>query len=88
MAVSSLFCTVYAIHQQTSLLITPIPPFSSPFLSSLTSIHTLTSQVVDINSIPSGWMGLDIGPKTLADIQLGLADCKTGENNIVYKLNF
>ena len=22
-------------------------------------------------------MGLDIGPKTLADIQAGLADCKT-----------
>ena len=35
------------------------------------------NKVVDINSIPAGWMGLDIGPKTLADIQAGLADCKT-----------
>ena len=32
-----------------------------------------------MNSIPAGWMGLDIGPKTLSDIQAGLADCKTGE---------
>ena len=35
------------------------------------------NKVVDINSIPDGWMGLDIGPKTIADIQAGLADCKT-----------
>ena len=35
------------------------------------------NQVVDVNSIPEGWMGLDIGPKTIADIQAGLADCKT-----------
>lgn len=34
-------------------------------------------KVVDINAIPDGWMGLDIGPKTIADIQSGLADCKT-----------
>ena len=34
-------------------------------------------KVVDINSMEKGWMGLDIGPKTLADIQAGLADCKT-----------
>lgn len=33
---------------------------------------------MSIDSIPEGWMGLDIGPKTLADIQAGLADCKTG----------
>ena len=35
------------------------------------------NKVVDINAIPDGWMGLDIGPKTIADIQAGLADCKT-----------
>lgn len=34
-------------------------------------------KVVDVNSMEKGWMGLDIGPKTLADIQAGLADCKT-----------
>ena len=35
------------------------------------------SQIVDINNIPAEWMGLDIGPNTLKDIQAGLADCKT-----------
>jgi len=35
------------------------------------------TQVVDVNAIPDGWMGLDIGPKTVAEIQAGLADCKT-----------
>jgi phosphoglycerate kinase len=35
------------------------------------------NKVVDINAIPDGWMGLDIGPKTIADIQAGLSDCKT-----------
>jgi len=35
------------------------------------------SQVVNIDAIPADWMGLDIGPKTIADIQAGLADCKT-----------
>jgi len=35
------------------------------------------SQIVDINSIPADWMGLDVGPKTIADIQEGLSDCKT-----------
>ncbi|RYG68805.1 phosphoglycerate kinase [archaeon] len=34
-------------------------------------------QVVDVNNIPEGWMGLDIGPKSIADIQAGLSDCKT-----------
>jgi phosphoglycerate kinase len=34
-------------------------------------------KVVDVNDIPDGWMGLDIGPKTLANIQAGLGDCKT-----------
>ena len=27
-------------------------------------------KVVDINNIPAGWMGLDIGPKTISDIQV------------------
>ena len=35
------------------------------------------NKVVDVNNIPADWMGLDIGPKTIADIQAGLADCKT-----------
>jgi len=35
------------------------------------------NKIVDINNIPAGWMGLDIGPKTISDIQAGLADCKT-----------
>lgn len=35
------------------------------------------TQVVSIDAIPDGWMGLDIGPKTIADLQAGLADCKT-----------
>ena len=35
------------------------------------------NKVVDINNIPDDWMGLDIGPKTLAETQAGLADCKT-----------
>jgi len=35
------------------------------------------SQIVDINNIPADWMGLDIGPKTIKDIQDGLSDCKT-----------
>ncbi len=35
------------------------------------------SQIVDINSIPDGWMGLDIGPDSLKFFQAALADCKT-----------
>jgi phosphoglycerate kinase len=35
------------------------------------------NKVVDVNAIPDGWMGLDIGPKSIADIQAGLADVKT-----------
>ena len=35
------------------------------------------NKIVDINNIPDDWMGLDIGPKTVAEIQSGLADCKT-----------
>ena len=35
------------------------------------------NQIVDINNIPADWMGLDVGPKTIADIQEGLSDCKT-----------
>ena len=35
------------------------------------------SQVVDINNIPDGWMGLDIGPDSLKVFQAALADCKT-----------
>ncbi len=35
------------------------------------------NKVVSINDIPDGWMGLDIGPQTLANVNIGLADCKT-----------
>jgi len=35
------------------------------------------NKVVSINSIPADWMGLDIGPDTIKNIQDGLADCKT-----------
>jgi len=35
------------------------------------------NKVVDISAIPAGWMGLDIGPKSIAEIQAGLSDCKT-----------
>merc|ERR1712199_135392 len=35
------------------------------------------NKVVSVDAIPAGWMGLDIGPDSLADIQKGLADCKT-----------
>ncbi len=35
------------------------------------------SQIVDINNIPDGWMGLDIGPDSLKMFQAALADCKT-----------
>jgi len=35
------------------------------------------NQIVNIDAIPEGWMGLDIGPNTIADIQAGLSDCKT-----------
>lgn len=35
------------------------------------------SQIVDINHIPDGWMGLDIGPDSLKVFQAALADCKS-----------
>jgi len=35
------------------------------------------NKVVGVDEIPDGWMGLDIGPKTLANIQNGLSDCNT-----------
>jgi len=35
------------------------------------------NKVVPVSEIPDGWMGLDVGPQTIADIQKGLADCKT-----------
>jgi phosphoglycerate kinase len=34
-------------------------------------------KVVDVNAMEKGWMGLDIGPKTLKEIQTALSDCKT-----------
>jgi phosphoglycerate kinase len=34
-------------------------------------------QIVNVNSIPDGWMGLDIGPDSIKVFQAALADCKT-----------
>ncbi|MCX7596833.1 MAG: phosphoglycerate kinase [Fischerella sp.] len=35
------------------------------------------SQIVSVESIPDGWMGLDIGPDSVKLFQEALADCKT-----------
>jgi phosphoglycerate kinase len=35
------------------------------------------AQTVGIDAIPDGWMGLDIGPDSIALFQTALADCKT-----------
>jgi phosphoglycerate kinase len=35
------------------------------------------TQIVDVNNIPAGWMGLDIGPDSIKVFQAALADCKT-----------
>jgi len=35
------------------------------------------SQTVEIDAIPDGWMGLDIGPDSIKAFQAALADCKT-----------
>jgi len=35
------------------------------------------AQIVSIENIPADWMGLDIGPDTIASIKEGLSDCKT-----------
>ena len=34
-------------------------------------------QTVPVTAIPEGWMGLDIGPKSIAAFQKALADCRT-----------
>lgn len=34
-------------------------------------------KIVDAEKIPDGWMGLDIGPKSINEIQEALSDCKT-----------
>ncbi|NCJ05405.1 phosphoglycerate kinase [Synechococcales cyanobacterium C] len=36
-----------------------------------------SAQTVNIDAIPEGWMGLDIGPKSVEEFQAALADCKT-----------
>ena len=35
------------------------------------------NKIVDVNAIPEGWMGLDIGPKTIEELKGALSDCKT-----------
>ena len=41
------------------------------------------NKIVDVNAIPEGWMGLDIGPKTIEELKVALSDCKvtTGSSN-------
>jgi phosphoglycerate kinase len=34
-------------------------------------------RIVDVSAIPDGWMGLDIGPESIAEITEALSDCKT-----------
>lgn len=41
------------------------------------SCAAATLQIVDINAIPDGWMGLDIGPKSIELFNNALADAKT-----------
>lgn len=36
-----------------------------------------TAKIVDVNAIPDGWMGLDIGPQSIDAIKTALSDCKT-----------
>lgn len=33
-------------------------------------------QIVPINAIPDGWMGLDIGPDSIKTFQTALSSCK------------
>lgn len=35
------------------------------------------TKVVNVNDIPDGWMGLDIGPDTIEELKGALSDCKT-----------
>ena len=35
------------------------------------------TDVVSVDSIPDGWMGLDIGPSSIVEIKKKLSDCKT-----------
>ena len=37
----------------------------------------MPSQIVKIDAIPDGWMGLDIGPDSLKAFQEALGDAKT-----------
>jgi len=39
--------------------------------------NNANTQIVDVNNIPDGWMGLDIGPDSIKVFQDALADCKT-----------
>jgi phosphoglycerate kinase len=50
-------------------------PRHVPMLMRSSFLHA--TQVVDIDSIPDEWMGLDIGPKSLEIFNAALADAKT-----------
>jgi phosphoglycerate kinase len=46
------------------------------------------SKTVPVSAIPDGWMGLDIGPDSLASFKSELSDCQTvvwnGEWDMTY----
>ncbi len=52
-----------------------IIPVDSVIASSFS--NDAETQVVATNSIPSGWMGLDVGPKTISDVHEAISKSKT-----------
>jgi phosphoglycerate kinase len=49
------------------------------------------SKTVPVSAIPDGWMGLDIGPDSLASFKSELSDCQTvvwnGESDMILSSN-
>jgi phosphoglycerate kinase len=39
--------------------------------------NTANTKIVDVNQIPDGWQGLDAGPKSLANFEKVIMECKT-----------
>jgi phosphoglycerate kinase len=39
--------------------------------------NTANTKIVDVNEIPDGWQGLDAGPKSLANFEKVIMECKT-----------
>lgn len=52
------------------------PPLTTP-LSTGQFAPDAESDTVDVDKIPAEWMGLDVGPKTVASFSAALAPCKT-----------